>query len=98
METTDDGARARRLRAVGEPEIAGRDAMSDAIEACVAADPAGIAVRDLRRVVGERLALAPDAVIADDLTAALGLLIATGRVDESGGRLLALSQERRRAG
>lgn len=94
METTGDGVSERRLRAVGEGS-AGRDELRDAVLACARG---GVETRELRRAVAGRLALPAEAVPGEPLAAALGLLIATGRVDERGGRLLAVPQERRRAG
>ena len=97
MRTTGSGAEERRLRAVAEAPAADREAITRAIEAC-AGRPAGVPVAELRAAVAEHLAVGRDAVPADGVTAALGLLIATNRVDESGGRLVAVSQEARRAG
>jgi hypothetical protein len=48
--------------------------------------------------VADHLDVAPSAISPRDLSGALGLLIATGRVDEVGGRLVAVSQEHRQAG
>ncbi|WP_217915506.1 hypothetical protein [Miltoncostaea marina] len=97
MRTGGSGADERRLRAVGDPPAADREAITRAIEAC-AGRPAGVPVAGLRAAVAEHLAVAREAVPADAVTAALGLLIATNRVDESGGRLVAVPQEARRAG
>ena len=55
---------------------------------------AGVAVE----AVAERLGVAPEAVDERELQAALGTLFATGRVDEAGGRVTAVTQERREAG
>ena len=89
---------ARRLRAVGEGPVADPAALEAAVAACVADAPGGLAPRALAGAVAERLGVAVAAVPAHGLQAALGVLVATGRVDEAGGRLVAVGQEQRRAG
>ena len=98
MSESVEGAQGRRLRAV-EPGVApGRADLERAIVESLAANAGGVVTRSLGTLVAERLDVAPAAIRADELTGALGLLIATGRVDEAGGRLVAVSQETRRAG
>jgi hypothetical protein len=91
------GAGARRLRAVGAGTTGDPVALGEEIVAAVGAAPGGLAPRALRAAVAERLGRAEADVSVDGLTTALGLAIATGRVDEAGGRLVAVSQEQRRA-
>jgi type II secretory pathway component PulM len=99
MTEAGDGTVGRRsLRAVAPGAVPDRAQIENAIEESVGAAPGGVVVRSLAALVGERLAVAPASLSADDLTGALGLLIATGRVDEVGGRLVAVDQEQRRAG
>jgi hypothetical protein len=99
MTEAGDGAVGRRsLRAVAPGGAPDRGEIERAIVESAAAAPGGVAPRTLAALVAERLAVAPAAIGADELTRALGLLIATGRVDEVGGRLVAVDQERRQAG
>lgn len=87
----------RRLRAVGDgappPE-----ALEDAIRACLAAAPGGLAPRALAPALAERLGTTAAGLPAREVQIALGLLVATGRVDEASGRLVLVEEERRRAG
>ncbi len=97
MRVRGEGTEERRLRAVAERPAVDREAIGRAVAASAAEDPAGIPVAGLRAAVAERLGVAPGAVPEADVMAALGLLIATGSIDESGGRLTAVDQEARRA-
>lgn len=97
MEQGSDGT-GRRLRAVDDGPVADAAALGEAAEACIAARPGGIAPRALGSAVAGHLGLPVERVAPEALTVALGLLIATGRVDETGGRLVPVSQEHRRAG
>jgi hypothetical protein len=90
--------RARRLRAVGDGRVSDPALIEATVAAVVAEAPGGLAPRGLAAAVAERLGVAVAAVPARGLQAALGVLIATGRVDEAGGRLVAVGQEERRAG
>jgi hypothetical protein len=92
-----DGA-GRRLRAVGEAPVADAAALGRAIAAVLDASPGGLAPRALPAAVAERMGVAADAIGDRELMAALGTAIATGRVDEVGGRLVGVSQQRREAG
>ncbi|HTI32560.1 MAG TPA: hypothetical protein VL422_02720 [Miltoncostaea sp.] len=92
-----DGA-TRRLRAVDGTPVVDARVLSQAIADVLAASPGGLAPRALPAAVAERLGVAAEAVDERELTAALGTLFATGRVDEAGGRLTAVPQERREAG
>jgi hypothetical protein len=87
-----------RLRAVGDALVPDAATLAEAAALCVGAVPAGIPRRALGAAVAARLGVPVDAVSPDALATALGLLIATGRVDESAGRLLPVAQERRAAG
>ena len=99
MTEAGDGAVGRRsLRAVAPGAVPDRAEVERAILESVGATAGGVTPRSLAALVAERLAVAPASIAADDLTGALGLLIATGRVDEVGGRLVAVDQEQRRAG
>lgn len=89
---------APRLRAVGEGPVTDAALLADVVTQCVEAAPAGLARRALGPAVAARLGLPADGVSPDALVTALGLLIATGRVDESAGRLVTVPQERREAG
>ncbi len=93
-ETTGD----RHLRAVGDGPVRDAAALGAALEAVVAAAHGGIAPRSLGPAVAAHLGVPVDAIVPEALTAALGLLIATSRVDEIGGRLVAVARERRQAG
>ncbi len=88
----------RRLRAVADAPVTGAGVLTQAIAAVLEARPGGLARPTLAAAVAERLGVEPDAVGDRDLMAALGTLFATGRVDEAGGRLVAVTQERREAG
>ncbi len=88
----------RRLRAVGDAPVTDAGALGAAIAQVLAASPGGLPARALPAAVAERLGVAADAVGERELTAALGTAFATGRVDEVGGRLVAVPQERREAG
>lgn len=98
MSESGDGGQGRRLRAVEPGAAPGRAEIERAIVESLAGSADGVVTRSLGTLVAERLGVAPGAIRADDLTGALGLLVATGRVDETGGRLVAVSQETRRAG
>jgi hypothetical protein len=72
--------------------------LGQAIAAVLGARPGGMAPRALRTAVADRLGVAAEAVGERELNAALGTAFATGRVDEVGGRLVPVTQERREAG
>jgi hypothetical protein len=95
QETSGTGT--RRLRAVGAGSTGDPAALGEEILAAATGTPGGIAPRALRAAVAGRLGVTEADVPADALTTALGLLIATGRLDEAGGRLVAVSREERRA-
>jgi len=88
----------RRLRAVEAGAAPDRAALEAAITASVGATAEGVVTRSLATLVADHLDVAPLAISPRDLSSALGLLIASGRVDEVGGRLVAVSQEQRQAG
>lgn len=98
MDDARGGSQGRRLRAAGEGPVADPDLLATTIEQCVALSPGGIVARSLVTAVAERMGVAPAAISPRALSTALGLLIATGRVDEVAGRLVAVGQEHRRAG
>ena len=98
MEQARGGSQARRLRAVGEGPVTDAGLLGEALVAVLEAAPGGLPPRALAAAVAERLGVTADAVGERELTAALGVAIATGRVDETGGRLVTVSQERREAG
>jgi hypothetical protein len=98
MEQARGGSQARRLRAVGEGPITDAGELGEALVAVLEAAPGGLPPRALAAAVAERLGVAADAIGERELTTALGVAIATGRVDEAGGRLVTVSQERREAG
>ena len=98
MDEARGGSQARRLRAVGDGPVSDTAAIEAAIAVCVAVTPGGILVRSLPGAVADELGVARTAVSSDALQVTLGLMIATGRLDEVGGRLVALGQERRQAG
>jgi hypothetical protein len=94
--STEGGA--RRLRAVGGEPVADAGALAEAAAACVGASRTGIAPRALGAAVAGRLGVEPDRIDPDALSAAIGVLIASGRIDEAGGRLVpAAARESRRA-
>src|SRR5687767_1869635 len=88
----------RRLRAVEDAPVTDAGALGQAIAAVLDASPAGLPPRALPAAVADRLGVAADMVGERELTAALGTAFATGRVDEVGGRLVAVSQARQEAG
>lgn len=88
----------RRLRAVADTPVTDAGVLGQAIGAVLDAAPGGLAPRALPAAVAERLGVAAEAVDDRELTAALGTAFATGRVDEVGGRLVSVTQERREAG
>jgi hypothetical protein len=88
----------RRLRAVAGAPVTDAGVLGQAIAEVLASTPGGLSPRVLRAAVAERLGVAAEAVGERELTAALGTAFATGRVDEVGGRLVAVTQERRQAG
>ena len=88
----------RRLRAVVDAPVTDAGVLGQAIAAVLDASPGGLSPRALPAAVAERLGVEADAIGERELTAALGTAFATGRVDEVGGRLVAVSQERREAG
>jgi hypothetical protein len=88
----------RRLRAVDEAPVVDARVLTQAIADVLGASPGGLAPRALPAAVADRLGVAAEAVDERELQAALGTLFATGRVDEAGGRLTAVTQERREAG
>lgn len=98
MEQARGGSQARRLRAVGEGPVTDTGALGEALVAVLETAPGGLAPRALTAAVADRLGVAVDAIGERELTTALGLAVATGRVDEAGGRLVTVSQERREAG
>lgn len=98
MDEARGGSQARRLRAVGDGPVSDTAALEAAIAVCVAVTPGGILVRSLAGAVADELGVARSAVSPEALQVALGLMIATGRLDETGGRLVAVGQEQRRAG
>ena len=97
MSQAGDGAQGPRLRAVGQGAAPDRAAIQAAVLSSLGATPDGVVARSLGTLVADHLGVAP-ATIADELTRVLGLLIATGRVDEVAGRLVAVNQEQRQAG
>lgn len=92
------GGPARPLRSVGDAAAPTPEAIEEAIRAVLAAAPSGLAVRALAPALAERLGIALSDLPAGRVQVALGLLVAGGRVDESGGRLVLVEQEHRRAG
>lgn len=96
MEQARGDVTGRRLRAVADTPVTDAGVLGQAIAAVLDASPGGLAPRALPAAVAERLGV--EAVGERELTAALGTAFATGRVDEVGGRLVAVSQERREAG
>ena len=98
MDDARGGAQARRLRAVGDGPVADPAVLEAAITACVGITQGGIVARSLASAVADQLGVAPSAISPHGLSVALGLMIATGRLDEAGGRLVPVSQEHRQAG
>ena len=98
MEQARGGSQARRLRAVGEGPVIDTGVLGDAVVAALDAAPGGLPPRALAAAVAEQLGVAADAIGERELSTVLGLAVATGRVDEAGGRLVTISQERREAG
>ena len=98
MEDARGGSQARRLRAVGDGPVSDPAVLEAAISVCVAVTPGGILTRSLAGAVADELGVPRSAVSPQGIQVTLGLMIATGRVDEVGGRLVAVSQEQRRAG
>ena len=98
MEDARGGSQARRLRAVGDGPVSDPAVLEAAIAVCVAVTPGGILTRGLAGAVADELGVPRGAVSPQALQTALGLMIATGRIDEAGGRLVAVGQEQRRAG
>jgi hypothetical protein len=92
------GGAPRRLRAVGEAGAPAPEALEEALLACLAAAPGGLAARALVPALAERLGTTTAGLPAREVQVALGLLVATGRVDEASGRLVLVEEERRRAG
>ncbi len=98
MDGTTNGVAGRRLRAVGGDPVTDTTVLRDAAQACVAAATGGIPPRSLGAAVAGHLGVEAGDVAPHALSVALGVLIATGRVDEVGGRLLHVAEERREAG
>ena len=98
MEDARGGSQARRLRAVGDGPVSDPAVLEAVISVCVAVTPGGILTRSLAGAVADELGVPRSVVSPQAIQVALGLMIATGRVDEVGGRLVAVSQEQRRAG
>ena len=98
MDVSRGEGTARRLRAVEEAPVTDAGVLGQAIATVLGASPGGLPVRALPAAVAERLGVAAEAIGERELTAALGTAFAAGRVDEVGGRLVAVSQERREAG
>lgn len=92
------GSPSRRLRAAGEGPVADAAALERAVGDCLAAAPGGIPARSLAAAVADHMGVAVSAVSPRALNVALGVLIATGRLDEVGGRLVAVGREHRQAG
>lgn len=87
-----------RLRLASAPATPDAEAIAGAVRDAIRQAAGGLPARALRPAVAARLGLPPGAVPADAVTAALGLAIATGAVDEVEGRLVATAREERRAG
>jgi hypothetical protein len=98
MDDARGGSQARRLRAVGKGPVGDPAVLEEAIAACAAATPGGIVARSLPNAVADHLGVPASAIPERALSVALGLMIATGRLDEVAGRLVPVSQEHRRAG
>jgi hypothetical protein len=98
MDDARGGIPARRLRAVGDGPVDDPAVLGEAIAACVAVTPGGIVARSLASAVADQLGVAASAISSHGLSVALGLMIATGRLDEVAGRLVPVSQEHRQAG
>jgi len=98
MDDARGGSQARRLRAVGDGPVSDPAVLEAAISVCVAVTPGGILTRSLAGAVADELGVPRTAVAPHDLQVALGLMIATGRLDEVAGRLIPVSEEQRRAG
>ena len=92
------GVSGRRLRAVEDEPVVDTALLGAAAEACIRSASGGVAPRSLGAVVAAQLGLPADRVAPGALQVALGVLIASGRVDEVGGRLVGVAQERRQAG
>lgn len=92
------GSQSPRVRQVGGGAIDDCGVLEAAIAACVAATPGGLVARSLVSAVADHLGVAPSRIAPRGLSVALGLMIATGRLDEVAGRLVGVSQEHRRAG
>lgn len=93
-----EGKGTRHLRAAAGAPVTDTAAIGAAVVAAIRQAPRGLAPRSLRAAVAEHLGVAPGALGERELQAGLGVAIATGRVDEAGGRLVAVAHERRQAG
>jgi hypothetical protein len=95
-----DGSRgatgSRHLRSVRAAALEPA-ALAQEILACLEGASGGMPPRAVPAALAERLALPPSELPARAVETALGLLIATGRADERGGRLVPLGEEHRRA-
>jgi hypothetical protein len=98
MDHPPGGTHPWRLRALDGDHVPAAEAVGEAILACLEDAPQGLPVRSLPGAVAERLGVAATASLGQRVTSALGLLIATGCVDEVGGRLVTARGEQRRAG
>jgi hypothetical protein len=98
MDQARDGQQSRRLRAVGEEQVIDTGILGQAIAAVLEGAAGGLAPRGLAAAVADRLGVPVEQIGGRELTTALGVAVATGRVDEAGGRLVAVPQERREAG
>ena len=87
-----------RLRLASAPATPDAEVVAAAVRDAMREAAGGLPPRALRPAVAARLGLPPAAVPPDAVTAALGLAIATGAVDEADGRLVATAREERRAG
>ncbi len=85
MDDARGGSQAPRLRAVGDGPVSDPAVLEAAIAVCVAVTPGGIVTRSLVDAVAGELGVARSAISAQGLSVALGLMIATGRLDEVGG-------------
>lgn len=98
MDDVRSGSHEGRLRAIENGPISDPSVLEAAIAACMARTPGGVSTRSLPAAVAEHLGVSAASIAPRGLSVALGLMIATGGIDEVAGRLVPISQEHRQAG
>lgn len=96
--TRSTGPKGPKLSVVSPAPSVDRDALEREVLASVAGRPDGLPPAELVPEVARRLGASADDIDDGDLDVVLGMLVVRGRIDEAGGRLVAVAQDTRATG